>query len=172
MIPAVRNQIYNLGTAKTLGVIVCSLDLNSDTYSGNWAANKTYAIGDVVEFTPDNSSPDFYKCKVAHTSSYNLNPTDTTKWESATKSGYIVLSNGLKIQWGISTGNITNNVSRFGNNTTISLPVTFASANSYAISLSMTGGGYVAWDEVRLKNKTNYSFEVSHNIHSWLAFGF
>ena len=172
MIPAVRNQIYNLGTAKTLGVIVCSLDLNSDTYSGNWAANKTYAIGDVVEFTPDNSSPDFYKCKVAHTSSYNLNPTDTTKWESATKSGYIVLSNGLKIQWGISTGNITNNVSRFGNNTTISLPVTFASANSYAISISMTGGGYVAWDELRLKNKTNYSFEVSKNIHSWLAIGF
>lgn len=104
MIPAVRNQIYNLGTAKTLGVIVCSLDLNSDTYSGNWAANKTYAIGDVVEFTPDNSSPDFYKCKVAHTSSNNLNPTDTTKWESATKSGYIVLSNGLKIQWGKKDG--------------------------------------------------------------------
>lgn len=80
--------------------------------------------------------------------------------------------NGLKIQWGISTGNITNNVSRFGNNTTISLPVTFASANSYAISISMTGGGYVSWDELRLKNKTNYSFEVSKNIHSWLAIGF
>jgi hypothetical protein len=36
----------------------------------------------------------------------------------------------------------------------------------------MTGGGDVTWDEIKLKNKTNYSFEVSYNIHSWQAIGF
>ena len=136
MIPAVRNQIYNLGTAKTLGVIVCSLDLNSDTYSGNWAANKTYAIGDVVEFTPDNSSPDFYKCKVAHTSSNNLNPTDTTKWESATKSGYIVLSNGLKIQWvrGNASTNFTYTCCVCASNDERGINVAYENMDCYCIS--------------------------------------
>ena len=154
MIPAVRNQIYNLGTAKTLGVIVCSLDLNSDTYSGNWAANKTYAIGDVVEFTPDNSSPDFYKCKVAHTSSYNLNPTDTTKWESATKSGYIVLSNGLKIQWGaisVTNGNISEQL--FYTN--------FSSATSYSITTQMSrNDGSTPQGFVSVKYHKTNAFQV------------
>ena len=111
IIPAFTSSIYNEtaycnGSAKALGVIACSLDLNDKSYRGHWSDNESYAVGDVVYFTPDNSGPDFYRCIAAHTSSFNLYPTDTTKWESATSSGYVVLSNGLKIQWGeVTTGN-------------------------------------------------------------------
>ena len=48
----------------------------------------------------------------------------------------------------------------------------YTSKDSYAISVSMTGGGTVSWDEIKLRDKTQSSFEVSYDIHSWIAIGY
>lgn len=90
-----------------------------------------------------------------------------------TSSGYIKYSNGLIIQWGISSGNETNGgVSRYGNNPSVVLPVSYTSKSSYAISCGFSGGGTVNWDEIRISNKMANSFVLSFNVHSYIAIGY
>lgn len=83
------------------------------------------------------------------------------------------MTNGLIIQWGISSGNETNGgVSRYGNNPSVVLPVSYTSKSSYAISCGFSGGGTVNWDEIRISNKMANSFVLSFNVHSYIAIGY
>ena len=97
--------------AKVLGVKASSLDLSSNKNKGTWASGQAYAVGDVVFGTNiSNSTYGIWRCKTAHTSSSSIKLTTAavsgvTYWESATDTGYIVFSNGLKIEWGCTNTN-------------------------------------------------------------------
>jgi hypothetical protein len=103
-IPCVSGNYYMGGDAKALGVKSCSLDLNSSKYKGNWTSGTAYKVGDIVLGTGANSVRTYWRCKTAHTSSSSIPLTNTSYWEDATQSGYIVFSNGLTIQWGVLDG--------------------------------------------------------------------
>lgn len=130
-------------------------DINTDT-------NTTYSVA-----TESNAG------LMSATDKARLNKNYVTASSFGTTSGYIKYSNGLIIQWGIASGNETNNgVSRYGNNTSVTLPVSFSGKSSYAISCGFTGGGDVTWDEVKISNKTATSFTLAYNVHSYIAIGY
>ena len=169
-IPALGNPTYSpnayrLGSAKSLGIIQCSLDLSEKTYKGQWASNKSYAVGDVVQYTPDNSPTDYYECNTAHTSSSSI---DMSKWTSATQSGYIVFSNGLKIQWGVKTDSST------WHDTSINFSINFSTTNYLFV------GDYEYWADglydskitKQISNITFYCIAKHHGFKNWLAIGY
>ena len=118
-IPAVSGNTFDGAWSKALGVIQSSLDLNDKTWKGTWASGKSYAVGDVVI-----SSNVYYKCKTAHTSSSSNSPTSSsssTYWTNVSNSGYVVFSNGLKIQWGTETNSSARDISK-----TVTLPISYS----------------------------------------------
>ena len=86
--------------------------------------------------------------------------------------GYIKLGNGLIVQWGIASGKEVNNgVSIYGRTTDITLPLSYSSKNSYAITCGFSAGGTVLWDEIKIRNKTASSFSLSEYVHSFITIG-
>ena len=87
---------------------------------------------------------------------------------SKERSGYCKLLNGVKIQWGYNSG--------AGTDTTITFPMAFSSATSYAViptMLSSTTYGYPSY----VKSQSSTNFVIRRNDSNkpatlWLAIGY
>lgn len=151
--------------------------------AGCLAANRTYTFrynGGQYELVGDIDTNTTYSAATASAAGL-MSATDKSRLDNnyivskslGTSSGYIKYSNGLIIQWGVSSGYLTDEgISRYGDSTTITLPVSFSNS-SYAVAYSFAANGpNVVWSEIEITKKTANSLTVSYNVHSFIAIGY